>query len=84
MDVRRTENWKFGKTLKKVPSWQTPGLHRFIDQDTHLKSKARRKNQALAWIDYKTPNYLIPKSWIIDGHKMYKIFDKVIKSSRKP
>ena len=36
------------------------------------------KNLALAWIDYKTASGIVPKTWIINPLKMYKISDDVI------
>ena len=46
------------------------------------ESKTRQKNVAMAWNGYKKANDMIPQSWIIDGLKMYKIFNKVIKLYR--
>ena len=43
------------------------------------KSKARRKNFAMAWIDYKKAYDMVPQSWIVDYLKMYKISNKIIK-----
>ena len=44
-----------------------------IDQHILNENKTRRKNLAMAWIDYKKPNYMVPPSWIIHCLKMYKI-----------
>ena len=40
--------------------------------------KTRRKNLAVAWIDYKKPYDMVLHSWIINSLKMYKISDEVI------
>ena len=50
----------------------------YIDQHTLNESKTRRKNQAMAWIDYKKVYYMVPQSWIINCLKMCKISDEVI------
>ena len=41
-------------------------------------SKARRKNVAMAWIDNKKADEIVPQSWIVEYFKMFKISDKVI------
>ena len=46
----------------------------YIDQHILNESKTRRKNLAMAWIDYKKVYDIVPHSWII---KMYKILDEV-------
>ena len=38
----------------------------------------RRKNLAMAWIDYKKVYDIVQQSWIINCPKMYKISDEVI------
>ena len=50
----------------------------YIDQHILKESKTRRKNLAMAWIDYKKAYDIVPKSWIINCLKMYKISDEVI------
>ena len=50
----------------------------YIDQHILNESKTRRKNLAMAWIDYKKAYDMVPYSWIIDSVKMYKISDEVI------
>ena len=49
-----------------------------IDQHTLKESKARRKNIAMIWIDFKKAYDIIPQFWIVDNLKMCKISDKVI------
>ena len=49
----------------------------YIDQHILNESKTRRKNLAIAWIDYKKA-YMVPQSWIINCLKMYNISDEVI------
>ena len=50
----------------------------YIDQHILDESKTRRKNQAMAWIDYKKAYDMVPHSWIINSLKIYKISDEVI------
>ena len=51
----------------------------YIDQHIQNESKTRRKNLAMAWIDYKKVYDMVAHSWIINSLKMYKISDEVIK-----
>ena len=50
----------------------------YIDKHILDESKTRRKNLAMAWIDYKKAYDMVPHSWIINSLKMYKISDEVI------
>ena len=50
----------------------------YIDKQILHESKTRRKNLAMAWIDYKKAYDMVPHSWIINSLKMYKISDEVI------
>ena len=50
----------------------------YIDQHTLSESKTRRKNLAMAWIDYKKAYDMVLQSWIIKCLKMYKISHEVI------
>ena len=43
----------------------------YIDQHILDESKTRRKNLAMAWINYKKAYYIVPHSWIINSLKMY-------------
>ena len=45
----------------------------------HVKCKTRRKNVGKAWIDYEKAYDMVPRSWIIDYLKLYKISGKVMK-----
>ena len=45
----------------------------YIDQHILNESKIRRKNLAMAWVDYKKAYDMVPHSWIINSLKMYKI-----------
>ena len=54
-----------------------------IDQDFLNESKTRRKNLAMAWIDYKTAYDMVPQSFIINCLKMYKISHEVINVIKK-
>ena len=51
----------------------------YIDQHILKESKTRRKNLAMAWIDFKKAYDLVPQCQIIDCLKMYKISGEVIK-----
>ena len=42
----------------------------YIDQYILNESKTRRKNLAMAWIDYKKAYDMVPQSWIINCLKM--------------
>ena len=44
----------------------------------HKLAHPKRKNLAMAWIDYKKAYDMVPKSWIINCLKMYKILDETI------
>ena len=50
--------------------------------DLHIlkKSKNRHKNVAMACIDNKKANDMVPYRWMIDCRKMYKIPNEVIKT----
>ena len=50
----------------------------YIDQYILNDSKTRRKNLAMACIDFKKAYDMVPQSWIINCLKMYKISDEVI------
>ena len=50
----------------------------YIDQHILSESKTRRKNLAMAWVDYKKAYDMVPPSWIIKCLKMYKISYEVI------
>ena len=55
----------------------------YIDQHILNESKTRRKNLAMAWIDYKKTYDMVPQSWIIHCLKMYKISHEVINLIKK-
>ena len=50
----------------------------YIDQHILNEKKTRRKDLAMAWIDYKKAYDMVTQSWIINCLKMYKISDEVI------
>ena len=50
----------------------------YIDRHILNKSKTRRKNLAMTWIDYKKAYNMVLQSWILDCLKMYKIPDQII------
>ena len=54
-----------------------------IDQHILNESKTRRKNLAMAWIDYKNIYDMVSQSWIINCLKMYKISHEVIEFIEK-
>ena len=49
----------------------------YIDQHILNESNTRRKNLAMAWIDYKKAYDMVPQSWILHYLKMYKISQEV-------
>ena len=55
----------------------------YIDQHILNESKNRRKNLAMAWIDYKKAYDMVPQSWIIKCLKMYKISHETINFTEK-
>ena len=50
----------------------------YVDQHILNESKTRRKNLAMAWIDYKKAHDMVPQCWIINCLKMYKISYEVV------
>ena len=50
----------------------------YIDQHILNESKTKRKNLAMALIDYKKDYDMVPQSWMINCLKMYKISHEVI------
>ena len=50
----------------------------YIEQHILNESKTRWKNLAMAWVDYKKACDMVPRSWIINCLKMYKISYEVI------
>ena len=50
----------------------------YIHQHILNERKTRRKNLAMAWIDYKKAYDMVSQSWIIHCLKMYKISHEVI------
>ena len=55
----------------------------YIDQHILNETKTRRKNLAMAWINYKKAYDMVPQSWIINCLKMYKISHEVINFIKK-
>ena len=49
----------------------------YKDQYILNESKTRRKNLAMASIDYKKAYDMVPQRWVLNWHKMYKISDEV-------
>ena len=54
------------------------GTEELLYIDKHIESKNRRKNLAMAWIDYKKAYDMVSQSWIINCLKMYKILHETI------
>ena len=50
----------------------------YIEQHILNKTKTRRKNLAMVWIDHKKSYDIVPQSWMINCLKMYKISHGVI------
>ena len=55
----------------------------YINQDIINESNTKLKNLVMAWINYKNTYDMVPQSWIIDCHKMYKISDEVLNFIKK-
>ena len=55
----------------------------YIDQHILNESKTRRKNLAMARIDYKKAYNMVPRGWILPCLKMYKISHEIINSIGK-
>ena len=55
----------------------------YIDQHILNESKNRRKNLIMTWIDYKKAYDIVPRSWIINCLKMYKISHETIRFIEK-
>ena len=55
----------------------------YIDQHILNENKTRRKNLAIALIDYKKAYDMVPQSWILNCLKMYKISHEVINFIKK-
>ena len=55
----------------------------YIDQHILNESNTRRKNLALAWIDYEKAYDMVLHSWIVNSLKMNKISDEVINFTDK-
>ena len=56
----------------------------YIDRQILNESKTRRKNLAIASIDFKKTEDIVPQSWIINCLKIYKISHEVINFIKKP
>ena len=77
----------YSLTSRRIIPWGTEGCRTgsrgtaellYIDQHILNESKTRRKDLAMAWIDYKKAYDMVPQSWIINCFKMYKISYEVI------
>ena len=55
----------------------------YIDQHILNESKTRRKKLGMTWFDYKKVYDMVPQSWIINCHKIYKISYEFIKFIEK-
>ena len=66
----------------RIVPWGTErmlqSIQRHIDQHILNESKTKRKNLAMAWINYKKAYDMFPQSWKINCLKMYKISDEII------
>ena len=67
---------KIHENLMRIVVIQTPGINHELT--LMWKTKTRRKNLAMAWIDYQKVYGMVPHSWIINSLKMYKISDEII------
>ena len=55
----------------------------YVDQHIFNEYKTRRKNLAMAWIDYGKAYDMVSQCWIRHGLKMYKIPDQIIQFIEK-
>ena len=83
-DVENINSTNMGRDLllankQQIVPWQTERMPQksrgtaellYIDQHILNESKTRRKNLAMAWIDYKRAYDMVPQSWIINCLKM--------------
>ena len=69
----------------KRPSAKTDGKNSqwVNNNNNNNESKNRRKNLAMAWINYKKAYDMVPQSWIINWLKMYKISHDIINFIKK-
>ena len=81
------ENIYYSLTSRRLFPDEQKGCHKgsrgrtellYIDQHILNESKTRRKNLAMAWLDYKKAYDMVPQSWILHCLKMYKISHEVI------
>ena len=49
----------------------------FIDKDVLRESKARNKNLAMCWIDYKKAFDMVPHSWILECLAMFGVAENI-------
>ena len=68
--------WRTERMLQRIQWHSRITIHRSTHQLN--ESKTRRKNLAMAWINYKKAYDMVPHSWIINSLKMYKISHEVI------
>ena len=86
------ENIKYSLTSREIFPEEKKGCQKrsrgtedilYIEQHVFNESKARRKNLAMAWIDYKKAYDMVLQSWILYCLKMYKIPDQVVQFIEK-
>ena len=67
--------WRTERMPQRIQRHSKITLHRSTHRN---ESKTRRKNLAMAWIDYKKVNGMVPQRWILYCLKIYKISHEVI------
>ena len=55
----------------------------YIDRHILKKSKMKRKNQVMVWIDYREAYDMVSKSWMINILKLHKIIHQSKKNYRE-
>ena len=49
----------------------------FVDRAVIIEVKSRKKNLAMAWIDYKKAYEMVPHSWIIECLGLYGVAENI-------
>ena len=49
----------------------------FVDRAVIIEVKSRKKNLAVAWIDYKKADDMVPHSWMIECLGLYGVAENI-------
>ena len=80
------ESWRLEETCCYSDSCEKPSVNADVKSSNEwiiMIIKTRRKNQAMAWINFKRVYDMVPQSWITNCLKMYKISHEVINYTEK-